>query len=416
MQVLHDTAAGAPAGPAASASDDKACGAPAAGPLESCVRCGSCKAQCPTYAEDAAEGMGARGRVMLLRQLAEGALEPSETLEHRIFSCLLCGACTASCPLGVDVTEALYEGRARLRRLRKSKDFLGLGLRLGLKRAPSSIKVLRFFQDMGEVFPLHRIPPFRQLKALGIIAPDASLRDGASLYKAARPKARIAVFAGCTVNFLYPHIGHALIRSLNALHYDVVLPKGEVCCGAPLRGLGFEDDAIEMAERNIAVFRKMNVEAVIGLCPTCVHTVRDEYRKRGGDGIDNAVEVARFFSDKAPQLHALKGRTEGGQQIVYHEPCHSRYSLSSGKEPQRLLASLGVPPVEAEQGCCGFGGPFRVLYPDLAEALLEKRAAAYRHAEVIATSCPNCILQLRSGMKDKSIKHLIEVIDETITG
>lgn len=393
--------------------------------LDACVRCGSCKAQCPTYAEGATEGMSARGRVILLKKLAEGELQPSETLEDRIFSCLLCGACNASCPLGVAVTDALYEGRRLLGPIGKKRRLLGLGARLGFKRAATGFKLLRFFQDLGLVFPLHLLQPFKMLKDMGVVAPGTSLREEMALYKAARPKARIAVFAGCTVNFLYPHIGRALIRSLNALHYDVVLPKGEVCCGAPLRALGFEEDAAELAERNLAVYRKMNVEAVVGLCPTCVHTIRNEYRTQWGEGIDNAMEAARFFSGKIPLLRPPASPTAPGTlrpwgdapgSAVYHEPCHSRYGLKAGDEPRALLKALGVPLIDAEGGCCGFGGTFRVLYQDLSKNLLEQRREAYRHAAAVVTSCPNCILQLRSGIKDKEVKHLVEVIDEAVQG
>lgn len=381
--------------------------------LDACVRCGGCKAQCPTYAEAATEGMGARGRVLLLRKLADGELQPSAVLEDRLFSCLLCGACNAACPLGVDVTGALYEGRRLLGPLSRKLRLLGLGARLGFKRPLTGVKLLRLFQDLGEVVPFHRLQPFRMLKELGVSAPETSLREEVSLYKAARPKARIAVFAGCTVNYLYPHIGRALIRSLNALHYDVVLPKGEVCCGAPLRALGLEEDAAELAERNLEVFKKLKVEAVVGPCPTCVHSIKDEYRSRWGEGIDTAMEAARFFGDKAALLKPLAG-LQG--PVVYHEPCHSRYGLKAGAEPKRLLKALGVPLADAEGGCCGFGGTFRVLYQDLSKNLLEQRREAYRHGAAIITSCPNCVLQLRSGIKDKEVKHIIEVINEAVQG
>src|SRR5208283_3477041 len=83
--------------------------------LEQCVRCGSCKALCPTYGEDVTEGMSARGRVILLREFIGGEIGPSEILDERIFSCMLCGACNTLCPLGIGITDAVYEGRKSLR-------------------------------------------------------------------------------------------------------------------------------------------------------------------------------------------------------------------------------------------------------------------------------------------------------------
>ncbi|MBI3592486.1 MAG: (Fe-S)-binding protein, partial [Nitrospirae bacterium] len=264
--------------------------------LNFCVRCGSCKELCPTYTEDVTEGMSARGRVMLLKKFFEGEMEPSETLDKRVFSCMLCGACNGSCPLGINITDAIYEGRKNLRQFSNKRRFLSLCMSFALKKASTGFRILKFIEGIGEILPVHRLQPFKVLKEMGIDSLDSTLRDGMSLFKVSRPKGRIAVFAGCTVNFLYPHIGRSLIHSLNTMNYDVILPKGEACCGAPLLGLGLKEDAAELAYRNMATFKKMNVEAVIGLCPTCVHFVRNEYKRLIGDAIENAVEASQFFS------------------------------------------------------------------------------------------------------------------------
>src|SRR5512141_907759 len=83
--------------------------------LSHCVRCGSCKAPCPTYDNEPSEGMGARGRLVLIRSLMSGDLKPSAALNERIFSCILCTACLSACPLGIDIPEAIYHARAVLK-------------------------------------------------------------------------------------------------------------------------------------------------------------------------------------------------------------------------------------------------------------------------------------------------------------
>lgn len=382
--------------------------------LELCVRCGSCKALCPTYSEDAAEGKSARGRVILLKKYLEGEIGPSEILDERVFSCMLCGACNALCPLGISITDAVYEGRKSLRKSFNKRRFLGVAARLAFKKASTGFKVLKFLEGLGELLPLQKLPYFRILHEMGVNITGPSLRDGTSLFKAAKPRGRVAVFAGCTVNFFYPGIGSALINILNSMKYDVVIPKGEVCCGAPLLGLGFEEDAAELAETNIKMFKKMSVEAVIGLCPTCVYFIRDEYRKLIGDGIMRAVDVAVFLSAEKPQVKKDMGRTLS--RVAYHDPCHAVYSLGIQAEPRAILKSAGISPVDSEKGCCGLAGTFRVLYPDLSRGLLRKREEAYRDADTIITSCPNCILQLRSGIKGRNIKHIAEIMDEAVRG
>ncbi|MFO0751775.1 MAG: (Fe-S)-binding protein [Thermodesulfovibrionales bacterium] len=384
--------------------------------LASCVRCGNCTAHCPSYRQAGTEGMGARGRAVLLKQFLDGALEPSALLDERIFTCILCGACNRLCPLGIDVTGAVYEGRRRLSAFNRKRKLLGLGMKLALKRPALSFRVLQLIEGLNEVFSFRRLTPFGLLRQRGITVPGSGLRDGESLFRVSRPRGRVAVFAGCTANFLSPHLGGALIRSLNALRYDVVLPKGEVCCGAPLMGLGRTGDAAELAERNMSVFRKLRVEAVVGLCPTCVHFIKNEYRKLGGDGIGHALDVAQFFAGERLPAGSGAPVPRAASRVVYHDPCHALNYLGVSAEPRRILRERGLTVSEAEGGCCGFGGSFRVLYPELSGSILEERREAYRSADMIVTSCPNCILQLRSGLGDKEVKHLIEIIEEGVKG
>ncbi|MDI6729171.1 MAG: (Fe-S)-binding protein [Thermodesulfovibrionales bacterium] len=377
--------------------------------LNLCVKCGSCKALCPTYIEDVTEGMSARGRVVLLEKFHEGKLEPSKKLDERIFSCMLCGACNKLCPLGINVTDAMYEARNRLRDFNKKRRFLGLGIRLGLKKASNSFRILKFFETINEMLPVFRIYPFSAIKRMDVTLPDSALRDGMSIFRVSKPRGRIAIFAGCSVNFIYPNIGRSLIESLNVMNYDVVLPKGEVCCGAPLMGLGRREDAVEMAERNMNAFKKLNVEAVIGLCPTCIDSIKNGYRSLIGDGIDNAVEVSQFFSKLQPSAFSPQP-----SKVIYHDPCHSIYGLDVSVEPRQILRSMGFHLMDSERGCCGFGGTFRLLYQELSEGILEKRIEEYKRADMIVTSCPNCILQLRSRIKDRPVRHIAEVINECI--
>ena len=381
--------------------------------LESCIRCGSCKALCPTHIEDATEGMSARGRIILLNKFLKGEVPVTKKINELINSCILCGACNKLCPLGINITDAVYEGRQVLKKSGEKERLLSFFSKFIFKNPSLGFKALKFCQSIGETLPIYKLQPFKTLGNLGLKFPDLGLRDGISIFKVLNPKGRIALFAGCSVNFLYPGIGKSLITTLNALKYDVILPKGESCCGAPLLGLGLKEDAAELAEKNINIFEKLNVEAVIGLCPTCVHFIKNEYKKLIGDGIENAMEISSFLK----QSHAqISPKSNSNAKILYHDPCHSIYSLNTSSEPRHILKSLGANLIEPdEKGCCGFGGTFRLLYPELSDGILEKRLAGYSKADMIVTSCPNCIIQLGSRIKDRKVKHIIEIIEEAIT-
>ncbi len=375
--------------------------------LDLCVKCGSCKALCPTHIEFAKEGLSARGRIVLLKKLFSGEVEPSEALDERIFSCLLCGACNNLCPRGISITDAVYEGRRRLAAHSKKLRLFGMAMKYAFRDPSRAVGVLQLIESLGILSPLSRMQPFRALQELGLRIPVTRLRDGASLFKVPNPKGRIALFAGCTVDFIYPSMGLSLIYALNALDFDVVIQKGEVCCGAPLLGTGLKEEAADLAGKNISAFKRLQVEAVISLCPTCTHFIKDEYRKLIGDSIDKAMDISTFLADVIPSaMQPANDRC----RAVYHDPCHSINYLGVKDTPRKILQGLGFELMEVERGCCGLGGTVRLMHEDVSSALLEKRIEAFGDAEMIITSCPNCVLQLGSRIKDRPVKHIIEII------
>lgn len=360
--------------------------------------------------------MSARGRVVLLKNLFDGRIAPSATLDKRIFSCIVCGACNNLCPLGIPITEEVYRGRRELKGFDRKRLLLGRVMSHLLPRLQTAFRAIKLMELMEGFLPLQRIKAFRELKEMDIRFPASPLRTGQTLFRVSQPRGRVAVFAGCTGNFLYPEMGNALIESLNAMRYDVILPKGEVCCGAPMRGLGFEREAAELAARNLTIFRGLRVEAVISLCPTCTHVIRDEYKILAGEGIENAMELSRFLSMREDLLQGKSYGGDGLGRVVYHDPCHSVHHLSAGNEPRRILKALGLKLTDAERGCCGFGGTFRLLYKDLSDAILLKTLEGYKGADTIITSCPNCVLQLRSRAKGVSVRHIAEIIRDSMRG
>lgn len=376
--------------------------------ISRCVRCGSCKALCPTYTVDSTEGMGPRGRVSLLKDYMEGQLNLSRKLDYRLFSCMLCGACNTLCPLGINITDAMYDIRIRLKNFDTKRRILAYLLKFSMKNPYRLFRLLKIIDEIGDIFPSLRK---KLLKDLYLKMPAHILRDEAFIYKAEKTKARIAVFTGCTVNVLYPNIGKSLIYSLNKLGYDAVLPKGEVCCGAPLMSLGLKDDVSELASKNLKIFKALNVEAIVGTCPTCVYFIKNEYKKIVGEGLDKALEVSQFFIETNFSERILRKTYLSKKDIAYHDPCHSLYGLKVTLEPRKILNSLGLKPINKKSGCCGFGGTFKLLYKNISEDIVRERIEDYKKAEAIVTACPNCIIQLKSKMTDKSVLHIAEVLD-----
>jgi len=356
--------------------------------LSNCVRCGSCKAFCPTYDEGLTEAMGARGRLTLLRGLLCGHLQPSPLLRERIFSCILCGACEKLCPPQVGITEAIYHGRKLLFPTDRRTRYLRHFMRFSARRPMLGFRIAQVLQYAGinpqKIIDLLGTPrgltgknkAERKKLPFTITLPDSPLRDSHQVYKPQRKIGRIALFTGCSTNFLYPRLGKSLINVLTHLGYEVVLPVGEVCCGAPFRSLGMEDDAVELARKNHATFSKLNAEAVLSLCPTCIISIKTHYPNLIGKGLENAMDVSAFLVNVP----------------------------GSGLE---LREAKG-------EGCCGFGGVFSFQNPDISRDLMDKRVDAYREtgADAVVTACPGCMMQLSAA--DRKVHHVIELVEEAI--
>lgn len=373
--------------------------------LDRCVRCGRCKALCPTHGADPVEAMSARGRIALLQGLAKEKIRPSGLLNSHIYSCILCSACSGTCPLGIDIPEAIYQGRALLRGSDGKRTPLRYLTRLSIKWPDIAFRIAR----MGR----HNLLPF--LVRRGLIPelpeiPEVPLRKTDQVFKTHKKKrGRVAVFTGCSVNYLFPHFGESLLNVLHKLNYEVVLPKGETCCGNPLRTLGLEDEAVEQAKKNHRVFSRLKVDAILSLCPTCTTTIKNDYPKMIGKGLDKAMDISAFFSDK---LEALP-RTDNS--AVYHDPCHLQYMLGIKNEPRQIIKNAGVKLIETDDpGCCGFGGLYCMSNKETAGDLMQRRARDFTGsgADTLVTSCPGCVIQLSRGIKDRPVIHLIELIEE----
>lgn len=370
--------------------------------IEHCVKCGGCKAVCPTYESDPIEGMSARGRVVLVKALAEGLIGPSEVLNERLFSCLLCGFCEGSCPVGVKITEAIYEGRAALTNQDPKRATLRMAAAFLLKRPGLAFSIARAFRFM--------IPLLHKAGVLPMdvpIAPKPFLH-GFKLHQPSSAQGRVAVFTGCGINYMYPHLGDALVRVLLKNQYEVVLPPGEVCCGAPLRALGLTPDAKELANRNMEHFGTLQCDAVVSLCPTCVVALKHGYPALIGEGLPQAMDISEFLHGRVLIESALKLN----EPVAYHPPCHLEHSLGVRKQPRELMKAMDIELMQkGAPSCCGFGLAF--THPAMSEGILLSGESSYEGASTLVTACPGCMMQLQR--RHGNVVHLIELIDQALS-
>lgn len=358
--------------------------------------------------------MSARGRVALLGGLAEGRLAPTKNLSEKIFSCLLCEACKGMCPLGLDIPEIIYQGRKRLEDSFRRGSLLRKAVRISVQRIDMSFMLLRLFQKL-----LYR--PLYRNGMLSHLPPVTKkpLKKIQRVFRNKKATARVGLFVGCSINYLYPSLGESLISILTRKDYEVVILGGEVCCGAPLRSMGLEERMIPLAMRNIELFKNIKAEAVISPCPTCTMVIKTQYPLLTGDGIPSIMDINEFFI----KYNILDGLRTEPMTITYHDPCHLSYGLGIIEEPRKILRGIeGIRFVEMKgsKDCCGFGGLFSRLFRKLSMDIGRKKIESIKKtgANAVVTSCPGCIMQLedlkrRTGA-DIDIMHMVELIDEAM--
>jgi glycolate oxidase iron-sulfur subunit len=361
------------------------------------------------------ETRGARGRVLMLEGLAKNALEPASGLSDDIFSCILCEACRDLCPVGIDIPEAIYRGRNRLRRSYRRGRLIGEAARFSMPRLDTVFSLARVMQKLF-FRALHHRGYFRYVPQITSVP----FKNGIQLYKSKKRVGRVAIFAGCSVNYLYPNVGDALLNVLISKGFEVVILKGEVCCGAPMRSLGFEGEASELAHKNIDLFKKLRVEATISLCPTCTMVVRNQYPRIAGDSITSIRDVNEFFTERG----IAEGLEIPDQTVTYHDPCHLSFGLGIRKEPREVISAIsGLRLVEmtGADECCGFGGFFSTFFKDLSRDIGKRKLdnITATRAKTVVTSCPGCMMQIEDILRSSDIsairiKHVVEMVEEAM--
>ncbi len=194
------------------------------------------------------------------------------------------------------------------------------------------------------------------------------------------------------------------------------LGEDEPCCGGLLYYIGMHKEFAEHARGVYDSLKSKGVKRIIGIVPSCTYTLRQLIP----DSLnEDGIEVKHFCEVVAENLSALELRFPRKVKVTYHDPCQLGRSLGLVEEPRRILRAIkDIELVETEwtkgewATCCGGGGGFEAVFPELSEILAVNRARELLEtgAEIIVTHCPGCIMQLRDGLKGLKVKD-VEVLD-----
>ena len=426
--------------------------------INTCVHCGLCLSSCPTYRETGLEMFSPRGRIYLMKAVADGRIGlESEVFQEQMSACLNCRACEAVCPSGVEYGQILEASRTQIEQAREDgrlpphswvvKLMRGSAFGLMFKRLELFrlfSRLMWLYQRSGAQAIARRgilkllkldetetlLPPIsdRFVVPQGQIYPAESGPNGGA---GGQARYHVALLAGCIMSTAFANVHEATIRVLQKNGCEVLLPPDQGCCGALHVHGGDMDGGRALARRNIAAFEGLGLDAIIVNAAGCGSTMK-EYGHLLHD--DSAwAERAKAFVAKVKDVSEFLGGIELNTRdlkplnatVTYQEPCHLAHAQRISAQPRALLRAIpGLTLKEMHESslCCGSAGIYNITEPEMAARLGNRKLdnAEATSADILVTANPGCQLQLAGGLRRRGsamrVRHIIEVLDQAYRG
>jgi glycolate oxidase iron-sulfur subunit len=405
--------------------------------LLACIHCGLCLEACPTYVITGNENDGPRGRLYLMRAVAEGRLEnTSSAFAKHIDRCLGCRACEQACPAGVQYGELLEASREVLLESQPKSDLPNKLLRFVLRhvwQSPARLRPFftasRLFRDLG----LARLLLKSRLARL--ISPRAEF--GLALLESSRPifsnskssktdgsAGTVLMFSGCVGEGLFARVNRATERVLSANNFNVTTPSTQGCCGALHAHAGDLEGARKLARQNLSAFDSdapiiTNAGGCGAMLVTYGHLFAND-KELAGPAANFSARV-RDVSQQLATVEMRTAQTPVESKVTYDTSCHLLYGQRSGEASERMLRTVAGDKFVALNGterCCGAAGVYNLMQPEMSQRVLQEKLDHINstHAGILATGNPGCQMHIGAGACLSHIKlkvcHPIELVDQ----
>jgi glycolate oxidase iron-sulfur subunit len=395
--------------------------------LQQCMHCGMCLPTCPTYVETKMEKNSPRGRISLMRAVADGDLEVSRALSDEMYYCLGCLACQTACPAGVNYAELFETARAEVEQANVND-----GMQRGFWRwltlnvifmRPWLLRligrVLRVYQSARLDKLMRKVRFFgfmpRSLAKLEPQTPQiaADFSDDVIL-PVESPKmgqgSRVGLLTGCIQDLAFSNINRDTVDVLLANGCEVITPRSQNCCGSLHAHNGELELARELARRQIDSFDLDSLDAIITNAGGCGSHLKTYGHLLHDDPLYAAK--AKVWDTKVKDIHEwlvqirFRKPTAGAgvSEVTYHESCHLCHGQKVVSQPRQVLASipgLVLKELPESNWCCGSAGIYNITQPEQSQKLLDRKVANLKltKAPIVATSNPGCHLQLANGLR-----------------
>ena len=397
--------------------------------INHCLHCGMCLPVCPTYALTSQEQSSPRGRIRLIRSVADGSLSISPGFAEEMEFCLDCHACQSACPAGVQYGELVEDAREWVAEaglesfaVRWVKLLFLRGVLSSPLRTKLFGRLLRFYERCGlrealecsgllTLFPPEVSRRHQMLPHASHVFFDESLPE--LLPAAGAARGSVTFLSGCIMNIAFAGLHREVVDVLTHNGYEVIIPKDQVCCGALHGHNGDRSEARRLAKRTIDVFTRHSADALVVDSAGCAAHLK-AYGTLLADDPSYAPRAERLagMTREITEFLAAGGfaapTSPLAERVTYHEACHLVHTQKISREPREILASIpGVSLAELPEStwCCGSAGIYNVTRYDDSMKLLERKMGhiASTGANIVATANPGCHLQLQAGIRNSGL-------------
>ncbi len=401
--------------------------------LASCIHCGMCLQACPTYNLNYDELSSPRGRIRLIKYVAEGKLPITEKFSYEMNFCLDCQACETACPAGVKYGSLVEAARVQveasehtsaLTRLIKKIFFRKILPNFNLLK--SVARILRFYQKSFlrkyiESLLKLLFPKFYEINRL---SPDISDFFSDEIFSekvesSAAKKFTVIFPVGCLMNVMFAQENKDTVELLKKLGCEVIIPKNQTCCGSLPAHNGDLEQARNLAKKTIDIFSSFNFDFIISNSAGCGAFMKEYSHILQNDS--QYSEKAKEFSLKVKDITEFlyhnfdfsNYKSNEEIDITYHEACHLVHTQKITNEPKVIfqqIKNLKLIPLNESTWCCGSAGIYNIIHYDSSMKILERKMnnISSTKAKVVLTGNPGCLGQLRYGTKKFNVN--VEVI------
>jgi glycolate oxidase iron-sulfur subunit len=377
------------------------------GELAQCVSCGLCLPHCPTYRATGEEGLSPRGRIDAMRSVQWRGAAIDDDFVRFMETCVQCRGCEPACPSGVPFG-SLIEGTKHA--LATTGTITTRSQRLALRTLPHHRLLLAGSTLLAAAQRLRLVP-----RRLGI--PRLPLRRG----RRGSATGAVWLFTGCVMDAWMRSTHRATANVLAAAGASVAWSPAQAgCCGALHAHAGLVDEAKTLARRTIA--------AMPGDAPVLVNAAGCGAAMKDYGDLLGTAEASAFASRVrdvhewlAARIDALPPATQPRRPVIVQDPCHLRHvQRAHGPVRQVLARYVDVVELDDEGLCCGAGGAYSALQPQLAAAIRERKLAAIDRARrasgatVVASPNPGCAMYLAAAGVETA--HPMDVVAEALGG